>query len=242
MPEPTPDQDFDEFLEIRKPGHHLEEDVVADDFVSMLRVDLNNFQKFPKVDNTVTYPKANLDIRYELDADSGAELPDYSGPYRADLRYTDFSKEALASKLIPWSEAYMQLCVDGWAGEISKRFGAETMEEIEWTAWNEQTAPELERMRNEFLPAGAAYDYTDPNPAVPANERATTRIVYRGLFSPRLDMGGLPRSSWSPGSSDPTSSCCRPLRPGARRSSCATGSTRCSTSSSHCGATWSCRA
>jgi hypothetical protein len=191
VPEPTPDQDLDEFLEIRKPGHHLEEDVVADDFVSMLRVDLNNFQKFPKVDDTVTYPKADLDIRYELHADSGAELPDYSGPYRADLRYTDFSKEALATKLIPWSEAYMQLCVDGWAGEISKRFGAETMEEIEWTAWTEQTAPELERMRNEFLPAGAAYDYTDPNPAVPADERATTRIVYKGLFSPRPGTGEL---------------------------------------------------
>jgi hypothetical protein len=186
VPEPTSGQDFDEFLEIRKPGHHLEEDAVADDFVSMLRVDLKNFPKFPRVDEAVTYKRADLDIRYELGVDSGAELPDYSGPYRADLRYTDFSKEFLALKVIPWSEAYMQLCVDGWSAEISKRFGAETAAEIEWTAWSEQTAPELERMKGEFLPAGT--EYRDPNLAVPADQHAVTRVVYKGLFSPRPDL------------------------------------------------------
>jgi hypothetical protein len=186
VPEPTSGQDFDEFLEIRKPGHHLEEDAVADDFVSMLRVDLKNFPKFPRVDEAVTYKRADLDIRYELGVDSGAELPDYSGPYRADLRYTDFSKEFLAFKVIPWSEAYMQVCVDGWSAEISKRFGAETAAEIEWTAWSEQTAPELERMKGEFLPAGT--EYRDPNLAVPADQHAVTRVVYKGLFSPRPDL------------------------------------------------------
>jgi hypothetical protein len=186
VPEPTSGQDFDEFLEIRKPGHHLEEDAVADDFVSMLRVDLKNFPKFPRVDEAVTYKRADLDIRYELGVDSGADLPDYSGPYRADLRYTDFSKEFLALKVIPWSEAYMQLCVDGWSAEISKRFGAETAAEIEWTAWSEQTAPELERMKGEFLPAGT--EYRDPNLAVPADQHAVTRVVYKGLFSPRPDL------------------------------------------------------
>src|SRR6476646_11754286 len=103
------DSGLDEFHAIRKPGAHLEEQVVPDDFVLMLRVDLVNYPKFPRVDDTVTYPKTNLDIRQELDVDSGAELPDYSGPYRADLRFTDFSKEALATKFIPWSEQYMQL-------------------------------------------------------------------------------------------------------------------------------------
>ena len=75
---------LDEFLELRKPGNHLEEGVVADDFVLMLGVDLHNYPKFPRVDDAVTYPKADLDIRYELDVDSGAELADYSGPWRAD--------------------------------------------------------------------------------------------------------------------------------------------------------------
>jgi len=104
----THDSQLDEFFEIRKPGAHLDEDAVADDFVLMLGVDLVNFPKFPKVDDTVTYPKADLDIRYEM-RDSGPELDDYSGPYRQNLRYTDFSTEFLASKVIPWSERYLQL-------------------------------------------------------------------------------------------------------------------------------------
>ena len=200
-PEPTTDQEFDEFLAIRKPGQHLEGDAVADDFVSMLRVDLTHFPKFPKVDDNVTYKKADLDVRYELGQDSGAELPDYSGPYKADLRYTDFSKEFLADKVIPWSEAYMQLCVDGWFGEISKRFGSETAAEIEWTAWRDQTAPELARMISEFHPEGS--DYSDPNSSVPLEARATTRVVYKGPFSPRpgmLDLSKEQLVTWILGS------------------------------------------
>src|SRR5262245_59216958 len=106
------DSEFDEFLAIRKPGAHLEEDVVPDDFVVQLGVDVRNYPKFRRVDDQATYRKTDLDIRQQLDRDSGAELPDYSGPNRADLRFTDFSKETLATKFLPWSEAYMQLCVD----------------------------------------------------------------------------------------------------------------------------------
>jgi hypothetical protein len=180
------DTGIDELLAIRKPGAHLEEDpVVADDFVLMLGVDLVDFPKFDKADDTVTYPRKNLDIRQQVDVDSGAELPDYSGPYRADLRFTDFSKDFIAGKMLPWAEQYLLLCVDGWAAEVSRRFGAETMAEIEWAAWNDQVVPELERMRGEFLPAGV--DYVDPNQAVPEADRATTRVVYTGLFSPPED-------------------------------------------------------
>ena len=185
MSEPTPDAQLDEFLELRKPGNHLGADVVADDFVLMLGVDLVNFPKFPKVDDTVTYPKQDLDIRYELE-DSGAELADYSGPYRPNLRYTDFSKEFLAGKVIPWSERYLQLCVDGWFEEVGNRYGADTAAEIEWNAWNDQVVPELERMKGEFLPAGT--DYDDVNQRVAADDRPTTRVVYTGLFSPRAGM------------------------------------------------------
>jgi hypothetical protein len=189
MTEPTPEQVQNEFFEIRKPGAHLEEGVVADDFVIALGVDIVNFPKFPKVDDTVTYPKTNLDIRQQLDEDSGLNLDDYSGPYKADLRFTDFSKEALATRFLPWSERYMQLCVDGWFAEVGKRYGTDTAAEIEWTAWNDQTAPELERMKNEFLPAGTAY--TDPNQQVAETARPATRVVYSGLFTPGDDVDGL---------------------------------------------------
>jgi hypothetical protein len=184
------DSGLDEFLAIRKPGAHLEESVVAEDFVlNMLRVDLTNYPKFPRVNDNVTYPKGDLDIRQQLDVDSGAELPDYSGPYRADLRYTDFSTDALASKFLPWSEAYMQLVVDGWAHQVAKRYGAETMAEIEWTAWNELIVPEIDRMKQEFLPSGRAYE--DPNRGVSENERAGTRVIYSGLFTPDSSTAGL---------------------------------------------------
>jgi hypothetical protein len=185
MSDPTPDAQLEGFHDIRKPGAHLEGGVVADDFVLMLGVDLVDFPKFAKVDDTVTYPKADLDIRYEL-RDRGLDLDDYSGPYRQDLRYTDFSKAFLASKVIPWSERYLQLCVDGWSAEVTNRYGAPTAAEIEWAAWNDQVVPELARMRDEFLPTGTGYD--DPNQRVPDGGRATTRVTYTGLFSPRDDL------------------------------------------------------
>ena len=189
MPEPGTESQLDEFLEIRKPGAHLDENVVPDDFVLMLGVDLDNYPKFSRVDDGVTYARAGLDVRQQLDVDSGAELPDYSGPYRADLRFTDFSKEALATKFLPWSENYMQLCVDGWAAEVASRYGAEAMAEIEWAAWNDQIAPELTRMKNEFLPADTMYE--DPNQQVREVDRVHTRVVYTGLFTPHPGAGEL---------------------------------------------------
>jgi hypothetical protein len=180
-----PADQLDEFLEIRKPGAHLEEGVVEDDFVLMLGVDLTNFPKFPRVDDDVTYAKGALDIRDQLDVDSGAELPDYSGPYRADLRYTDFSREALATRFLPWAEAYREACIDAWSAEVGDRYGSEVAAEIEWTAWDQQIRPELERMAGEFLPAGTLYE--DPNRLVGPEDRAGTRVVYTGLFTPRPD-------------------------------------------------------
>ena len=191
MPEQDASRGVDEFLEIRKPGAHLTDGVVADDFVLMLGVDLTNYPRFPRVDDGVTYPKAALDIRQQTDVDSGAELPDYRGPYRADLRFTDFSTEALATRFLPWSEQYLQLCVNGWAAEVAKRYGAETMAEIEWAAWNDQVVPELDRMRTEFLPAGT--EYVDPNRRVREGDRVSTRVVYTGLFTPRPDTVELPK-------------------------------------------------
>ena len=174
------------FLEARKPGAHLAEEYVPDDFVLMLGVDLVDFPKFPKsVAEGVTFPKAQLDVRQELHVDSGVELADYSGAYRPDLRFTDFSKEALAERILPWSEAYLLVCIEGWTTEVAKRFGLATMREIEWAAWTQQIAPELERMRSEFLPAGTTYH--DPNLDVAEADRPSTAVVYTGLFSPGPD-------------------------------------------------------
>jgi hypothetical protein len=186
----TIDRQLDTFLEVRKPGAHLAEEYVPDEFVLMLGVDLVDYPKFAKaVDDGVTFPKTRLDIRQQVDVDSGAELADYSGRYRPDLRFTDFSKQALAERIIPWSEAYLLVCIEGWINEVARRFGETTMREIEWAAWTDQIAPELERMKAEFLPPGTAYE--DPNRAVPAAQRPATPVTYTGLFSPRPGMVDL---------------------------------------------------
>jgi hypothetical protein len=193
MDDPTSspgDAQLDAFLEARKPGAHLEDEYVPDDFVLMLGVDLVNYPKFEKaVGADVTFPLAAMDIRQELDVDSGAELEDYSGPYRPDLRFTDFSRNALANRFLPWSEKYLLTCIEGWTTEVAKRFGETTMREIEWAAWTEQTAPELERMRSEFLPEWV--EHRDPNAAVPEADRPATPVVYTGLFSPRPEAAEL---------------------------------------------------
>ena len=46
MTDSVPDAQLEGFLDIRKPGAHLEEGAVADDFVLMLGVDLDNYPKF----------------------------------------------------------------------------------------------------------------------------------------------------------------------------------------------------
>ena len=218
-----------------------EEDVVADDFVLMLGVDLVNFPKFPRVDDGVTYPEDQLDIRQQLDVDSGAELADYSRalpPRPALHRLLEGGAGRRSSS--PGARPYLLLCVDGWAAEVARRYGAETMAEIEWAAWNDQVVPELERMRGEFLPAGTAYD--DPNQQVAEADRADHPGRSTPASSrPAPDAADLtkPRAGHVV-PRQPTSTCCSASRRGPRRSPSATGSTRCSTSSGRCGATRCC--
>lgn len=181
---------MDDLLELRKPGAHLDGTVaVNDEFARQLGIDVVNYIKFDKADDAATYPKVALDIRWQTNVDSGRELEDYSGPYLADLRFTDFSTAALAGRIIPWSEAYLQLCVDGWADEVIRRYDAATMAEIEWAAWTDLIAPEIERWRGEFLPSD--HVYADPNQGVPVDARPHTRVDYSGLFTPTAGMAAL---------------------------------------------------
>ena len=191
--ETTP-EGMDELLAIRKPGAHLEaEELVADDFVLMLGVDLVNFPKFPKsVDAETTFPLAQMDIRQQTDVDSGAELADYSGEYRPEFRLTDFSREALAERYVPYVEAYMLLTLNGWFDEVSRRYGSDATAEMEWAAWNDQIVPEIARMRAEFLPRVAPF--VDSNAAVAEADRPSTRVDYTGVFTPGLAAGELTKA------------------------------------------------
>jgi hypothetical protein len=180
---------YDDFLALRKPGAHLDGQVkVADEFAQSLGVDLESYPKFDKaVGDDVTFPVRKLDQRHRLDdiADPDGGLEDYSGPYVPDLRFTDFSRTALATRLLPYADDYTQLCVDGWYAEVTRRFGADRAAEIEWSAWNDQIVPEIARWIEEFLPEGT--EFHDVNQEVAPEQRASTRVTYRGLFTPTDD-------------------------------------------------------
>ena len=191
MPDWTNDQEIDELLAIRKPGAHLEEGVVADDFVLALGVDIVNYPKFAQggrqrhvcQDRTRPSPPARSRVRSRA-----ARL--LSGPYRSDLRFTDFSAEALATRFLPWSDEYLQLCVDGWSKEVGKRYGSDAASEIEWTAWNDQIVPEIPRMLGEFLPEGTEYRESQRGGAR-SRPRIHSRDLLRPVLTERRDEGPL---------------------------------------------------
>src|SRR3954468_23968457 len=148
MAEPTVDQDLHDFLEVRQPGAALDE-LKRDDFAIQLGVDLENYKKFPRVDDSVTYPKVRFDTRAEIVLDTDIDLPDYSGPFRRDLRFSDFSREALV-RMIAMSHEYYVLLVDSWAEEVANRVGHEQMQEIQTSVWPNGVTPHLKRIVTEW--------------------------------------------------------------------------------------------
>ena len=177
---------FDDFLALRQPGAHLTGEVAVDDeFARSLGVDLVDYPKFAKATGAdVTFPVTQRDVR-QLPSEGRLELDDYSGEFVPGIRLADFSVEGLATRILPYADDYTQLCADGWFAELTNRFGVERAAEVEWTAWTELIAPEIPRWVREFLPAGT--EHVDPNEAVPVEDRPTTRVTYRGLFTPGPD-------------------------------------------------------
>jgi len=117
MPDNELDQTLQEFLDVRQPGANYEEHTKEEPTFD-LEVDLKNYKKFPRVDDNVTYKKSGKDTRGEIKVDPKIDLPDYSGPFRYDLRFTDFSDEALI-KMLSASYEYYVLLVESWAAEIA---------------------------------------------------------------------------------------------------------------------------
>lgn len=144
MPETNLERDLEQFVEVRKLGADVEQlQMEEGDFG--LQVDLTNYRKFPLLDNGVTYKKEAADTRGELRPDLSPELPDYSGPFRSDLRFTDFSNRALL-RMLEMSYEYFEACVGCWAEAVRKRYGEEAMLEIQAAAWNEGILPQMSRV------------------------------------------------------------------------------------------------
>ena len=117
-------------------------------------VDLHNFKKFPVVDPPGMHKPIGPDTRAEIRVDSSAELPDYSGPFKADLRFSDFSNQALVN-MIAMSDEYYRVCVEAWACEVAKRYGHELMAEIQAEAWQTIVLPQLHQMIEEWMEISA---------------------------------------------------------------------------------------
>ena len=77
-------------------------------------VDLVHFKKFPVVDPPGKYKKVGHDTRSDISPDDSLELPDYSGPFNQNLRFSDFSNDALI-KMLGMSDEYYRVCIEGWA-------------------------------------------------------------------------------------------------------------------------------
>lgn len=72
--------------------------------------------------------------REERENPVSPELDDYSGPFRPDLKLTDFSKAGLL-KLVEIGGAIYGAVHFGWYREVERRFGHQVAEEIGHRAW-----------------------------------------------------------------------------------------------------------
>lgn len=122
-------------------GNALLDYVVPDEFI-----------KYPVLDPSARFPldPAKADRRHET-GEPGVDLPDYSGPFRPDLRFTDFSREQLV-RMLQMNDEYMHVWVGAWLEEAEATFGRDERLEIEWLAWRDGMKPKLEGMLREFLP------------------------------------------------------------------------------------------
>jgi len=151
------------------------------------KVEWGSFTKFPVVGPEGGYKKERFDVRQEPQVDPKVDLPDYSGPFKSDLRFSDFSREQLL-RMLAMNDEYRQVWIGAWLEEIGNRFGRDESLEIEWLAWRDNMAPKLERILREFLPASLVEArleaatiarFTGDRPAGDEN-----KIDYVGPFAP----------------------------------------------------------
>ena len=89
-----------------------------------------NYKKWPVLDPSVRYKRGQLDVRQELRVDMDLDLPDYSGPFKSDLRFTDFSREQLV-RMLTMCDEYRQVWVGAWLDEVENYFGRRERLDIE---------------------------------------------------------------------------------------------------------------
>ncbi len=104
-------------------------------------IDFESFKIWPVLDPSVHYKKEVFDNRQDLKVMPGVDLPDYSGPFKADLRFTDFSREQLVN-MLAMNDEYLHVWVGAWLDEVEDRFGRDERLDLEWAAWRDGMVPE----------------------------------------------------------------------------------------------------
>lgn len=74
------------------------------------------------------------DTRAETKVDPKVELKDYCGPFKPDLRYSDFSREQLA-KMYVKAQEYLMEVVLAFTFHIAEKYGPEAMAEAGRDVW-----------------------------------------------------------------------------------------------------------
>src|SRR5580658_4068181 len=138
----------EKLAEVRKVGADYEEHQQATGLD--IPVDLVHFKKFPVVDPPGKYKKEGHDTRSDIRPDDSMELPDYSGPFNQNLRFSDFSNDALVN-MLGMSDEYYRVCIEGWANSVGERYGREDMQRIQSEAWQSHILPQLRGMIDEWM-------------------------------------------------------------------------------------------
>ncbi len=117
-----------------------------------IEVDLENYTKYPVVDPNKRYkikdePK---DVRGEIKVDPKINLNDYSGPFKPDLRMTDFTREELARMYLMVHE-YFLLCIEAWGKEVAVRYGLDAMLEIQNSIWGAGVLEETKNIKRNWM-------------------------------------------------------------------------------------------
>jgi hypothetical protein len=151
-------------------------------------VDLVHFKKFPVVDPPGKYKKVGHDTRSDISPDDSLELPDYSGPFHQNLRFSDFSNAALMN-LLGLSDEYYRVCIKGWADSVAERYGRDDMRSIQSEAWRDMILPQLRVMIDSWM--ALADDEAEALIAEMQNEVAAQieegRVVLVNPYKPELE-------------------------------------------------------
>ena len=97
--------------------------------------------------------KKNLDVDKRAvykEMDPKDELQDYSGPFKPDLRYSDFSKEQLV-KMLGQFHSYAMDAINSIAMWVFYKFGWEEFINLHHEVWTSQLAEEIKKNITETM-------------------------------------------------------------------------------------------